>query len=141
MKHQGKELASSATASFSTVCAPCGVCACTEKGVSYRLAVFRAQELCEGRGGRPGLSVPNIPYGLCGLTEEKEKKTRCLHQAFQTCGILVELEVQSCIEYEQRTNTFNQVRVINSLVRSCCLTLFVVMFVKLDWSDPFVGGL
>ena len=27
--------------------------------------VFRAQELCEGRGGRPGLFVPNSPYGLC----------------------------------------------------------------------------
>ena len=27
---------------------------------------FRAQELCEGRGGRPGLPVPNSPYGLCG---------------------------------------------------------------------------
>ena len=30
---------------------------------------YRAQELCESRGGRPGLPVPNIsdnPYGLCG---------------------------------------------------------------------------
>ena len=26
----------------------------------------RAQELCEGLGGRPGLPVPNSPYGLCG---------------------------------------------------------------------------
>ena len=26
----------------------------------------RAQELCESRGGRPGLPVPNSPYGLCG---------------------------------------------------------------------------
>ena len=24
------------------------------------------QELCESRGGRPGLPVPNIPYGLWG---------------------------------------------------------------------------
>ena len=24
------------------------------------------QELCESRGGRPGLPVPNSPYGLCG---------------------------------------------------------------------------
>ena len=22
--------------------------------------------MCESRGGRPGLSVPNRPYGLCG---------------------------------------------------------------------------
>ena len=27
---------------------------------------FRDQELCESRGGRPGLPVPNSPYGLCG---------------------------------------------------------------------------
>ena len=26
----------------------------------------RAQELCERRGGHPGLPVPNSPYGLCG---------------------------------------------------------------------------
>ena len=26
----------------------------------------KAQELCESRGGRPGLPVPNSPYGLCG---------------------------------------------------------------------------
>ena len=26
----------------------------------------RAQVLCESRGGRPGLPVPNSPYGLCG---------------------------------------------------------------------------
>ena len=26
----------------------------------------RAQEVCESRGGRPGLSVPNSPHGLFG---------------------------------------------------------------------------
>ena len=26
----------------------------------------RSQELCESRGGRPGLPAPNSPYGLCG---------------------------------------------------------------------------
>ena len=26
----------------------------------------RTQELCESRGGRPGLPVPDSPYGLCG---------------------------------------------------------------------------
>ena len=26
----------------------------------------RAQKVCESRGGRPGLPVPNSPYGLCG---------------------------------------------------------------------------
>ena len=27
---------------------------------------LRAQELCESRGGRPGLAVPNKPDGFCG---------------------------------------------------------------------------
>ena len=40
----------------------------------------RARELCESRGGRPGLSVPNSnsPYGLCGrkATSEEEKKRK-----------------------------------------------------------------
>ena len=27
---------------------------------------FRTWELCESRGGRPRLPVPNSPYGLCG---------------------------------------------------------------------------
>ena len=38
--------------------------------------VFRAEELCESQGGRPGLPVSNSPYGLCGRKatsgEEKE---------------------------------------------------------------------
>ena len=34
-------------------------------GRKKRQRCFRAQELCESRGGRPGLPVPNIPYGLC----------------------------------------------------------------------------
>ena len=34
--------------------------------LTIRLAGFRAQELCESLSGRPGLPVPNSPYGLCG---------------------------------------------------------------------------
>ena len=30
------------------------------------IGVIRAQELCESRGGRPGLLVPSSPCGLCG---------------------------------------------------------------------------
>ena len=30
------------------------------------LAHPSARELCESRGGSPGLPVPNSPYGLCG---------------------------------------------------------------------------
>ena len=36
------------------------------------LDTVRAQELCESRGGRPGLTVPNSP---CGLREEKATLT------------------------------------------------------------------
>ena len=41
--------------------------------------LIRAQEPCEGRGGRSGLPVPKSPYGLCGRTatlddEEEEKE-------------------------------------------------------------------
>ena len=31
-----------------------------------RAPKVRAQELCQSGGGRPGLSVPNCPYGICG---------------------------------------------------------------------------
>ena len=40
-------------------------------------AAVRAQELCESRGGRPGLPVPNSPHSLCGrettLSELKQQ--------------------------------------------------------------------
>ena len=29
-------------------------------------SLTRVQQLCERRGGRPGFSVPNSPYDLCG---------------------------------------------------------------------------
>ena len=31
-----------------------------------QIAFLRAQELCESRGGRPGLPIPNKPHGFCG---------------------------------------------------------------------------
>ena len=34
---------------------------------------FKAQELCGGRGGRPGLPVPNSPYVLCGREATSEE--------------------------------------------------------------------
>ena len=33
---------------------------------SCNVALDRVQELCESRGGRPGLPVHNSRYGLCG---------------------------------------------------------------------------
>ena len=35
------------------------------KNIELELARVRAQKLCGNRGGRPGLPVPNSPYGLC----------------------------------------------------------------------------
>ena len=37
--------------------------------------LVRGQELCESRGGRPGLPVLNGPYGLCGLRPLRPKAT------------------------------------------------------------------
>ena len=40
--------------------------------------MFRTRDLCESRGGRPGLSVPNSPYGLYGrkaTVEEEEGRS------------------------------------------------------------------
>ena len=36
------------------------------KGVTLRNDRRARLELCEGQGGRPGLPVPNKPYGFCG---------------------------------------------------------------------------
>ena len=53
------------------MCAPCvlpaGVlCLESVKSAADDGALCRAQELCESRGGRPGLPVPNKPGGFCG---------------------------------------------------------------------------
>ena len=44
---------------------------------SSSMLYVRAQDLCERRGGRPGLPVPNSAYGLCGrkATSKKEDQT------------------------------------------------------------------
>ena len=39
---------------------------CGRKATLGEVLAFRAQELCERRDERPGLPVPNSPYGLCG---------------------------------------------------------------------------
>ena len=35
-------------------------------GGAWLVLTLTAQQLCEGRGGRPGLPVPNKPHGFCG---------------------------------------------------------------------------
>ena len=39
-----------------------------------------AQELCESRGGRPGLPVPNKPHGFCGRKATLNQKMGSKHQ-------------------------------------------------------------
>ena len=43
-----------------------------------KLSGARTQELCESRGGRPGLPAPNSPHGHCGrqATVEEEVGSR-----------------------------------------------------------------
>jgi len=49
-----------------------------KKKEKARLVMYQVRaELCERRGGRPGLSVPNSPYGLCG---RKATLNLTLHQ-------------------------------------------------------------
>ena len=40
-----------------------------------RMNDFRVQELCESRGGPPGLPVPKKPYGLCGRKAPGQKQS------------------------------------------------------------------
>ena len=46
---------------------------------------FRAQELCESRGGRPGLPVPNSRYGLCGRKSTLNWKARVVLNTQKMC--------------------------------------------------------
>ena len=47
----------------------------------------RARDLCESRGGLPGLSVPNSPYGLCGRKA--------------TLNLNMVSELRSCVKVEK----------------------------------------
>ena len=49
---------------------------------------IRVQDLCESCGGRPGLPVPNSPYGLCG-----RKAILNLNSKRQEFRICVKVEV------------------------------------------------
>ena len=43
----------------------------------------KTQELCESRGGRPGLHIPKSPYGLCGRSATfEQEETVCMIFAF-----------------------------------------------------------
>ena len=40
-----------------------------------------AQELCESRGGRPGLPIPNSPYSLCGRKATLKNRVQELYES------------------------------------------------------------
>ena len=48
--------------------------------------ISRAQELlCEGRGGRTELPVPNSPHGLCGCEATSEEEEADSNRAQELC--------------------------------------------------------
>jgi len=46
---------------------------------------YRAQELCESGGGRPGLPVPNSPYVLCGREATLKNRAQKLCESQGGC--------------------------------------------------------
>ena len=46
-------------------------------------ALSIAQEVCESRGGRPGLSAPNKPHGFCGR-KATLNQLKCLGQSSES---------------------------------------------------------
>ena len=55
--------------------------------------MFRAQELCKSRGSRPGLPVPNSPYGLCGRKATLNRSCVGAQKLYERRGARPELPV------------------------------------------------
>ena len=74
--------------------------------------MIRGQELCESRGGRPGLPIPNGPYGLCRVKAKlpslrAQKLCESRGGLYGLCGRKVTLklkhqvsELRSCVKVE-----------------------------------------
>ena len=109
---------------------------------------FTAQELCESWGGRPGLPVPNSPYGLCGhkaaFEEEEEEDTNIRAQELcESWGGRPSLPVpNSPYGLCGRKATLNLNRTSGAVWKSrwlswCCPSLIVLMVsvdVKQHWT-------
>ena len=63
-----------------------------DKEVPKHVLLCRAQELNEGRFGRPGPPVPNSPYGLCGRKATLNLNLNLITE-FRSC-VKVEVDVQ-----------------------------------------------
>ena len=108
-------------------------------------ALTRAQELCESRGGRPGLPIPKSPYGLCGckatlilLSVRAQELCESLgghpglpvpNSSYDLCGCKVTLnhwhsEFRSCVKVE--------VAVLGS---PSLISLMVSVDVKQHWNE------
>ena len=65
----------------------------------------RAQELCERRGGRPGLPATNSPYGLCGRkvtlnkqpVRQTQTHTNWTHKTADNAEVCVCVHVCVCV--------------------------------------------
>ena len=55
-----------------------------------KYGIFRAQELCESRGGHPVLPVPNSRYGICErkATSKKRSPSTCHFDSQQLSDVL-----------------------------------------------------
>ena len=63
--------------------------------LTYQTISLGAQGLCEGRGGRPGLPVPNGPYGLRGRKATLNEKS-------------IYIQASSLLTYDHRDRTDHQ---------------------------------
>ena len=53
---------------------------------------LKTQELCESRGGRPGLPDPNSQYGLCGRKATLNSNSNSNAKELRSC-VKVEVDV------------------------------------------------
>ena len=66
------ELLMRENASFKTTSSEAFACMCL-----CHCTLTRVQELCESRGGRPGLPLPESPYSLCGRKATLNSNNTC----------------------------------------------------------------
>ena len=90
----------------------------------------RVQELCKGRGGRPGLPVPNSPYDLCGRKEilnsnsENSELRSCVKVEVAILGSpsLIVLAVSVDVKQHQKKSLFHQRQTRQERTQTFCGT-------------------
>ena len=93
---------------------------------------FRAQELCESRGGRPGLPVPKSLYGLCGRKATFEEEDEDKNSAFRN----------SCCKSKLRSTQvawhWRGLHLLNIVVLAVADGLFG-LYGSERWDELFIG--